>query len=150
IGVPVLIWFAPFGIEPAAQHAMAISAFMILAWMTNIMEYGAAGLIGILLFWVTGTAKIETAFSGFVSDTPWFLFGAILLGAAATKTGLPQRMGGFVVTNIGSSYSLLLLGLVITSFALTVVVPSGAARLVVMASIALGVIKAFGADKGSN
>jgi sodium-dependent dicarboxylate transporter 2/3/5 len=150
IGVPILIWFAPLGFEAPAQHAMAISAFMILAWMTNIMEYGAAGLIGILLFWITGTAKIETAFSGFVNDTPWFLFGAILLGAAATKTGLPQRIGEFVVTNIGSSYSLLLLGLVITSFALTVVVPSGAARLVVMASIALGVIKAFGAEKGSN
>ena len=150
IGVPVLIWFAPFGIEPAAQHAMAISAFMILAWMTNIMEYGAAGLIGILLFWITGTAKIETAFSGFVNDTPWFLFGAILLGAAATKTGLPQRIGEFVVTNIDSSYSLLLLGLVITSFALTVMVPSGAARLVVMASIAVGVVNAFGVGKGSN
>src|SRR5262245_25590305 len=93
--VPVGIWFAPFGIEPAAQHAMAISAFMILAWMTNIMEYGAAGLIGCLLFWTIGGAKLETAFSGFVSDTPWFLFGAILLGAAATKTGLPQRVGAF-------------------------------------------------------
>src|SRR4029077_7359807 len=79
--VPVAVWFAPFGIEPMAQHAMAISAFMILAWMTNIMEYGAAGLIGCLLFWTIGGSKIETAFSGFVSDTPWFLFGAILLGA---------------------------------------------------------------------
>jgi sodium-dependent dicarboxylate transporter 2/3/5 len=148
--VPLAIWFAPFGIEPAAQHAMAISAFMILAWMTNIMEYGAAGLIGCLLFWTIGGAKIETAFSGFVADTPWFLFGAILLGAAANKTGLPQRIGAFVVTSVGSSYSRLLLGLVITSFLLTLVVPSGAARLVIMASIALGVINVFGVGKGSN
>ena len=59
--------------------------------MTNIMEYGAAGLIGCLLFWVTGVAKVETAFSGFANDTPWFLFGAIMLGVAANKTGVPQR-----------------------------------------------------------
>ena len=150
IGVPVLIWFAPFGIEPAAQHAMAISCFMILAWMTNIMEYGAAGLIGCLLFWTIGGAKLETAFSGFVNDTPWFLFGAILLGAAANKTGLPQRIGAFVVTSIGSSYSRLLLGLIITSFLLTLIVPSGAARLVIMAAIATGVINVFGVGKGSN
>ena len=148
--VPVAIWFAPFGIEPAAQHAMAISAFMILAWMTNIMEYGAAGLIGCLLFWTIGGARIETAFSGFVADTPWFLFGAILLGAAANKTGLPQRIGAFVVTSIGSSYSRLLLGLIITSFLLTLIVPSGAARIVIMASIAIGVINVFGVGKGSN
>jgi solute carrier family 13 (sodium-dependent dicarboxylate transporter), member 2/3/5 len=148
--LPLIIWFAPFGIEPPAQHAMAISAFMILAWMTNIMEYGAAGLIGCLLFWTVGGAKIETAFSGFVADTPWFLFGAILLGAAANKTGLPQRIGAFVVTRIGSSYSRLLLGLIITSFLLTLIVPSGAARLVIMAAIATGVINVFGVGKGSN
>jgi anion transporter len=150
IGVPVLLWFAPLGIAPEAQHAMAISSFMILAWMTNIMEYGAAGLIGCLLFWAIGGARIGTAFSGFVSDTPWFLFGAILLGAAANKTGLPQRIGAFVVMRIGSSYSRLLLGLIITSFLLTVIVPSGAARLVIMASIALGVVNAFGVGRGSN
>lgn len=150
LAVPVAIWFAPFGIEPKAQHAMAISAFMILAWMTNIMEYGAAGLIGCLLFWAIGGNSIQTAFSGFVTDTPWFLFGAILLGAAANKTGLPQRIGAFVVTSVGSTYSRLLLGLIITSFVLTLFVPSGAARVVIIASIALGVINAFGVGKGSN
>jgi sodium-dependent dicarboxylate transporter 2/3/5 len=148
--VPLAIWVSPIAVSDAAKGAMAISAFMILAWMTNIMEYGAAGLIGCLMFWYFGVAKIDVAFSGFVSDTPWFLFGAILLGAAANKTGLPQRIGGFVVTNIGSSYSRLLLGLVITSFLLTVVVPSGAARLVIMASIATGVVNVFGVGKGSN
>jgi solute carrier family 13 (sodium-dependent dicarboxylate transporter), member 2/3/5 len=148
--VPIAIWFAPFGIEPAAQKAMAISAFMILAWITNIMEYGAAGLIGCLLFWAIGGNSIQTSFAGFVTDTPWFLFGAILLGAAANKTGLPQRIGAFVVTSVGSTYSRLLLGLIITSFLLTLVVPSGAARVVIVASIALGVINAFGVGKGSN
>jgi solute carrier family 13 (sodium-dependent dicarboxylate transporter), member 2/3/5 len=150
VGVPIIVWFTPLGIEPAAQHAVAISLFMILAWMTNIMEYGAAGLIGCLLFWTLGVARIETAFSGFVSDIPWFLFGAIMLGTAANKTGLPQRIGGFVVTRIGASYSQLLLGLIITSFALTLFVPSGNARLVIMASFAISVINVFGVGKGSN
>ena len=56
--VPVAIWLAPFDIPHAAKGAMAISSFMILAWMTNVMEYGAAGLIGCLLFWATGVAKV--------------------------------------------------------------------------------------------
>jgi di/tricarboxylate transporter len=54
------------------------------------------------------------------------------------------------MTRVGSSYSRLLLGLIITSFLLTFVVPSGAARIVIMASIAIGVINVFGVDKGSN
>ena len=114
------------------------------------MEYGAAGVIGCVLFWALGVAKFETAFSGFVSDTPWFLVGAILLGEAANKTGIPQRIGAFVVTRVGTSYSRLLLGLIITTFLLTFVVPSGSARTVIMAAIGLGVINVFGVGKGSN
>jgi len=150
VAVPVAIWFSPFAIAPAAKGAMAISAFMILAWITNVMEYGAAGLIGCVLFWMLGVAKFQTAFSGFVSDTPWFLVGAILLGEAANKTGVPQRIGAFVVGRVGTSYRRLLLGLIITSFLLTFVVPSGSARTVIMASIAIGVINVFGVGKGSN
>jgi anion transporter len=150
VAVPLAIWLLPFPIPPAAKGAMAISSFMILAWMTNIMEYGAAGLIGCLLFWVTGVAKVETAFSGFANDTPWFLFGAIMLGVAANKTGVPQRIGSFVMSRVGASYSQLLLGLIITSFLLLFFVPSGNARLVIMASLAVSVIEGFGVGKGSN
>ena len=150
VAVPLAIWLTPFPIPAAAKGAMAISSFMILAWMTNIMEYGAAGLIGCFLFWVTGVAKVETAFSGFANDTPWFLFGAIMLGVAANKTGVPQRIGSFVMSRVGASYSQLLLGLIITSFLLLFFVPSGNARLVIMASLAISVIEGFGVGKGSN
>jgi solute carrier family 13 (sodium-dependent dicarboxylate transporter), member 2/3/5 len=148
--VPLAVWFAPFAVPPAAKGAMAISSFMIVAWMTNVMEYGAAGMIGCVLFWALGVAKFDTAFSGFISDTPWFLVGAILLGEAANKTGVPQRIGAFVVTRVGSSYSRLLLGLIVTCFLLTFVVPSGSARTVIMAAIGVGVINVFGVGKGSN
>jgi solute carrier family 13 (sodium-dependent dicarboxylate transporter), member 2/3/5 len=150
VAVPLAIWLTPFPVAPAAKGAMAISSFMILAWMTNVMEYGAAGLIGCLLFWATGVAKVETAFSGFANDTPWFLFGAVLLGTAANKTGVPQRIGSFVVSRVGASYSSLLLGLIVTSFLLLFFVPSGNARLVIMASFAISVIEGFGVGKGSN
>ena len=44
----------------------------------------------------------------------------------------------------------LLLGLIVTDFLLTFIVPSGVARLVIMASIALGLVEAFRATAGSN
>jgi anion transporter len=149
-GVPLAIWFAPLGVAPDIKAAFAISAFMILAWMTEAMEYAAAGLFGLLLFWFFGIAKPEVIFSGFVSDTAWFYLGAMLIGAMATKSGLPQRIGNAVIARVGVTYSRLLLGLIIIDFLLTFVVPSGAAVLVIMASIAMGVMKLFGAEKGSN
>jgi anion transporter len=147
---PLLVWLAPLPIEPEGRAALAISAYLILAWMTELMEYSVAGLIGLFLFWSTGTATPEVIFSGFVNDASWFYIGAMLIGAMATKSGLPQRIGNYVVARVGLTYSRLVLGLIIVNFLLTFVVPSGAAVLVVMASIAIGVINLFGVEKGSN
>jgi anion transporter len=148
--IPLGIWFAPLAIASNIKAAFAISGFMILAWMTELMEYASAGLFGLLLFWFFGIAKPDVIFSGFVNDASWFYLGAMLIGAMATKSGLPQRIGNVVITRVGATYSRLLLGLIIIDFLLTFVVPSGAAVLVIMASITIGVMKLFDAERGSN
>ena len=51
---------------------------------------------------------------------------------------------------VGVTYPRILLGLIVTDFLLTFVVPSGIARVVIMAAIALGLVEAFGAARGSN
>ncbi|WP_210253055.1 SLC13 family permease, partial [Beijerinckia sp. L45] len=130
--------------------ALAISIFMILAWITEVMEYSAAGMFGLTLFWLFHVAKPAVIFGGFINDASWFYLGAMLVGAMASKSGLPQRIANFVVTRVGVTYSRLLLGLIIIDFLLTFIVPSGAACVVIMASIALGIVKLFDVEKGSN
>ena len=73
-----------------------------------------------------------------------------MLGTISTKSGLPQRIGNFIVTNVGFSYSRILLGLILTDFLLTFIVPTGTGRVVIMATIAIGLIKLFGVSAGSN
>src|SRR5215813_13230973 len=41
--VPPIIWFAPLDIEAGAKHALAITSFMLLAWITEAMDYAVAG-----------------------------------------------------------------------------------------------------------
>jgi sodium-dependent dicarboxylate transporter 2/3/5 len=147
---PVAIWFAPLGLEPHAQHALAIAAFMIGSWISHALDHGIAGIIGCYLFWMLGVVKFQSAFSGFAETTPWFLFGAILFGLMATKSGLARRMAYWVMRGVGHSYARLLLGLILSDFLLTILVPSGIARVVIMAAIAVGLIDAFGVGKGSN
>ncbi len=38
VAVPAALWFLPLRLEPQAQHAIAISLFMILAWATEVMD----------------------------------------------------------------------------------------------------------------
>src|SRR5262245_21484538 len=148
--IPVICWFLPLNLEPKAQHAIAITLFMILAWATEMMDHGLTGLIGCYLFWALKIVNFDVAFSGFANDTPWFLMGAILFGTMASKSGLAKRLAYLVTLRIGTSYSRLLLALIVSDFLLTFLVPSGMARVTIMAAIAAGLIGAFGLGAGSN
>jgi len=148
--VPVALWFAPLNLESRAQHAIAIASFMILAWITHALDHALTGLVGCYLFVVLGVADFATAFRGFANTTAWFLFGAILFGMMATKSGLARRVAYLVMRVVGQSYPRLLLGLILSDFILTLLVPSGMARVAIMAAVALGLIEAFGVGPGSN
>jgi solute carrier family 13 (sodium-dependent dicarboxylate transporter), member 2/3/5 len=148
--VPLVVWFAPLNLEPQTQHGYAVVSFMVIAWITQAMDYALAGFVGCFLFWALGIVRFPVAFSGFANDTSWFLFGALLIGAIATRSGIARRIAYAIMLRVGITYPRILLGLIVTDFLLTFVVPSGIARVVIMAAIALGLVEAFGAARGSN
>ena len=150
VAVPVALWFLPLGLNASAQHSIAVAVFMILAWATEVMDHGLTGLIGCYLFWALGIVRFDVAFSGFADDTPWFLLGAILFGTMAAKSGVARRMAYMVTIRIGTSYSRLLLALILSDFLLTFLVPSGMARITIMAAVAIGLLEEFGLGAGSN
>jgi sodium-dependent dicarboxylate transporter 2/3/5 len=148
--VPITIWFAPLHFDTTAKHALAISSFMIVAWIVEAMPHTVTGLFGCYLFWVLKVVNFNVAFGGFADQTPWFLFGAALLGMMATKSGLARRLAFMVMRRVGGGYSRILLGFILSSFLLTFLVPSGIACVVIMAAIALGLMDVFGLGRGSN
>jgi anion transporter len=150
IVVPLTVWFLPIGMEYEARAALTITSFLLICWMTELLEYAIAGFIGCLLFWAFEVAPAATSFAGFANTTTWFVFAALLLGAISTKSGLPQRVGSFIISRVGASYSGILLGLIVADFLLTFIVPTGVGRVVIMASIAIGLIKLFNVPAGSN
>src|SRR6202030_1797825 len=85
--VPIALWFTPLSLGPAATHALAISSFMVIAWITATFTYALSGLIGCYMFWVWKGVKFKTASSGFADQTPWFVFCVLVIGMMATKSG---------------------------------------------------------------
>jgi len=150
IAVPVAFWFLPLPLALNSRHALAVASFMIIAWITEVLPHALTGLAGCYLFWVLKIVDFETAFSGFADQTPWFLFGAALIGMMASKSGLARRLAYLVMLRVGGGYSRLLLGLILSSFLLTLLVPSGIACVVIMAAVAVGLIEVFGLARGSN
>ena len=145
----ILVWFAPIAPDPAIAHALAITVFMVAYWIFEPIEHGVTGLIGCYLFWALGVVKFETAFSGFADNTPWFLFGAVLMGEAAAKSGLAARIGRTGMRVAGASYGGVLLSVIVLVLLLNFVVPSGMAQLAILAPMVMGMVNAFGLEKGS-
>jgi len=145
-----VLWWAPLPAPLPARHAVAIAAFMIVLWATEALDHALAGFLGVFLFWALRVAPAEEAFSGFSSETPWFLFGAMLIGAAAGKTGLARRIAYLVAARVGTTASRLLLAFIVVDFLLTFLVPSGIARVTLLAAVAVSVVEASGAGRGSN
>lgn len=150
LSVPLLLWFLPLPLQLNARHAIAISSFMIIAWITEVLPHAVTGMAGCYLFWTLHIVDFGTAFSGFADQTPWFLFGAALIGMMASKSGLARRLAYLVMRRVGAGYSRLLLGLILSSFLLTLLVPSGIACVVIMAAVAVGLMDVFGLSRGSN
>jgi anion transporter len=148
--VPIALWFAPLELDPTVKRALAITSFIIIAWITEALDHALTGLIGCYLYWALGVVKFNVAFSGFANDTAWFLFGAVLFGAMATKSGMARRLAFLVMSRVGKTYPYILLGLILSDFLLTFLVPSGIARVVILGSVALGLMEAYGLGKGSN
>ena len=37
--LPIIVWFAPLGLAPLAQHGLAITVFMVVGWIVEVTEY---------------------------------------------------------------------------------------------------------------
>jgi anion transporter len=144
------VFLIPMEMSPEAYKALAITVWMVLLWIFSPIDHAITGLAGCFLYWASGAVSFETAFSGFSQDTPWFLFGAIILGTMAAHSGLARRLAYSVMSVVGVSYARILLGVIIVDFLMTFIVPSGTARVVILASICLGIVEAFGVAPKSN
>lgn len=143
----LLLWFAPTHSSLEARHAVAIAVATIIWWATRPVDHAWTGLFALALFAVTGTGSLDDVASGFWNSTTRFLFGALLIGTFVSRTGLARRIAFAFAARLGSSYSGLLLAMVTTDFLLTFLIPSGIARVAVLAAIVAGLAEAIGLGK---
>ena len=151
IGLPVALWFAPIRLDITEKHALAIASFMIIAWITEVLPHAVTGIIGCYLFWVLKVVGFESAFSGYAGPNTMVSFRSGTYRNYGDEVGFSSTAGlPWSRTRVGVGYSRLLLGFILSSFLLTFLVPSGIACVIIMASIALGLMEVFGLSRGSS
>lgn len=152
----------PEGLPVAGHHMLALLVFSVILWMTECVSYPASAaiilsLMIILLGFAPSVAKptvmygtsaaLASGLKGF-ANTAWALVGAALfLSIAMTKTGLDKRIALRVLSLVGAKTNRILIGVILTGFALSFFVPSTTARVACMVPIVMGIISAFGVEK---
>ncbi len=142
-----VLWTAPIGDSPEARHAAAIAVAAIVWWATEPMPHAWSGLLALALFWLTGSTGLTVVASGFWNSTTGFLLGALLIGGIVTRSGLAERIAFTFAARLGSTYSGLLLAMVATDFFLTFLIPSGIARVAILAAVVHGFAQALGLSR---
>lgn len=146
----VLIWLLPLDLDPSVHKTLAIVGFMLVYWITEAQPLGMTALMGCFLFWILQVAPSRVAFSGFAKPSPWFVFCALLMGEAASRTGLAKRAGNVVMSIAGASSTSLLIGLIILTWGLNFLIPATNGLVVTLAPLVVGIIAVLGLERDSN
>ena len=107
LGIVCLIvaWMLPESADLTHQGIMSIGILLmaIVFWMCDVLPAGVTGLLGAILLAVFGVVeKFGDAWSGFVSFTPWFIFGIFIMTAIMVKTSLGRRLVAALVAKAGT------------------------------------------------
>ena len=146
----LFFWSLDLGLDPLQQKALAITLFMVINWIAVPIDQGLTALIGCYLFWALQISKFSVAFSGFTNSTIWFLFCSLLMAEAVSRSGLARRLGYLLMRRMGTSCASLQIALVLLTFLLAVVMPSGMGPLSLLASLTIGLVKAAGLNERGN
>jgi len=134
-----VLQFAP--LSPDAARMLAITLFCVAMWIGSPVDPWFTALIGIGLIGVGFSA--ELALTGFQSPATWLVVVGLLVGEAATASGLAglvertslHRMPDRIATDAVAVYRYLLVVLSVGSLALAVLVPSSLVRVLILAPI---------------
>jgi hypothetical protein len=130
------VLLAPIEMEGHARSALAIAVAMIVAWLVEFLHPGLVGFIGSFLFVATGDVEFETAFAGFATPTPWFLYGTLLLVTAATGAGVIDWLRARSPEFLKRSAPAAAAALIAIAYLLAFVVPSSVAKATMLALVA--------------
>ena len=140
----------PAGIPSQAMVALGLIGMTVLLWATMAIPQPMAAILFLALITLTGTVAPKAAFSGFMSSSLWLVFGGLLIGTAAERTGFGRYVARRFLGRFHGSYGALVAGILVGSSVLSFLVPSNMGRLAITVPVVLALAKDAGYAPGSN
>jgi len=143
LGLVIAFLPAPQGLSRTAQLVLAITAFTVVLWATEVMNNGVASVLMMALM-IAVKVPPPRALSGFADPAFWTLLAVLYYGFAMRRTGLAERLSYYILTLFPGTYSGILTAFFAIGFVLALGIPSMTVRTAIMAPIAWALVQALG------
>lgn len=134
-----LLTAPPADMSLDAWHTAGVVALMAVWWMTEATHITVTGLIPLVLFPVLDILSAHEVSTAYADHIVFLFFGAFFIAIAMEKWQLHRRVALLILSKIGRSPQLLILGFLITTALLSMWV-SNTASTIIMLPIALAVL----------
>ncbi len=125
--------------NPAVTRMAAIMAWVAIWWLTEAIPLGASSLLPFVLIPLLGIAPVKTIAAQYMDPVIFLFIGGFLISFAIEKHGLHRRISLRILSAVGRSPGMILLGVMLTAFVLSMWM-SNTATVMMLISAVTGLI----------
>ncbi|MEA5015467.1 MAG: DASS family sodium-coupled anion symporter [Candidatus Limiplasma sp.] len=131
---------AEASLSPAGKSTIAVLAFSLILWITEVIPFHITGLTAcVLLTLFRADTFVSVIKAGFGSDSVVFFMGVLIISAVISTSGLDRRFSVFVLSKTGNRTGAVLLGFLVAGVVISmwITAMAGAAILLPLAKSVL-------------
>jgi len=149
LAVSIALLPAPADVPAKAMTALGLTAATVLLWATVAVPQPYTAIAFLIAILVTGAGSPSTIASGFGSSTLLLVFGGLLIGLAAERSGFGRFIAQRFFGRFRSSYGQLALGVIVGTTILSFFVPANMGRLAITVPVIMALATGVGYPRGS-
>ncbi len=137
----VMLYGADYGLDRETRAFLAIFSATVIMWVFELVDEFVPGLFAVLTTLALGIAPTKVVLAGFASDGFFMAMSILGLGTVVVLSGLSFRFLLWLLRYLPNSPAGHNLGLLLTGFLLTPIVPSINARTVLAAPFLIDMVE---------
>lgn len=140
VAAALLLLPPPGGLSVPAWNVVAITAWIVIWWLTEAIPIPATALIPIPFFPALGIVDLKTIAASYSHPLLLMFLGGFMLAAAMERSGLHRRIALNIINLVGTSPAMIIAGFMLATAILSMWI-SNTATTLMMFSVALPVIQ---------